>query len=88
MKFLLYVIEIVIKNMNDNDKQNLLKKIFFNNLKKYLNNKYGRKILYKIVKKDLLWKEEIKYFLVECFENETYNNEEKNIIINIILHIK
>ena len=89
MKFLLYVIDIVIKNMNDNDIQNLLKKIFLNNLKKYLNNKYGRKILYKIVKRmDLLRKEKIKYFLAECLESEIYNNEEKNIIINIILHIK
>ena len=89
MKFLSYVIDIVIKNMNDNDKQNLLIKIFFENLKNYLNNKYGRIVIYKIIKKmDLVCKEKIKYFLIRCLKSEIYNNEEKNIIINIISHIK
>ena len=89
MKFLSYVIDLVIKIMNDNSKQNLLKKIFFNNLKKYLNNKYGCIVLYKILKTlDLFWKVKIKYFLIECLKNEIYNNKEKNTIMNVISRIK
>ena len=89
MQFLSYIIDLAIKIMNENDKQNLLKKLFFNNLKKYLNNKHGCIVLYKILKElDLFWKVKIKYFLIECLKNEIYNNKEKNTIMNVISRIK
>ena len=89
MKFLSFVIDKIITIINDNDKQILITRIFFIDLKKYLNNKYGFKILYKIVKTlDFFLRLKLKYFLVECLKSETYNNEEKNQITNVISHIE
>ena len=89
MQFLSQVIDIIMKVINNNDKQNLFMKIFFNDLKKYLSNKYGCIVLDKIVKvMNLFWKVKVKYFLIECLKDEFFSNEEKNKIKNVIKRIK
>ena len=89
MQFLSQVIDIIMKVINNNDKQNLFIRIFFNDIKKYLSNKYGCIVLNKIVKvMDLFWKVKVKYFLIECLKDEIDNNEEKNKIKNVIKRIK
>ena len=89
MQFLSQVIDIIMKVINNNDKQNLFIRIFFNDIKKYLSNKYGCIVLNKIVKvMDLFWKVKVKYFLIECLKDEFFNNEEKNKIKNVIKRIK
>ena len=89
MQFLSQVIDIIMKVINNNDKQNLFIRIFFNDIKKYLSNKYGCIVLNKIVKvMDLFWKVKVKYFLIECLKDEFFSNEEKNKIKNVIKRIK
>ena len=89
MSSLSFLIDNAIIIMNDSDKKFLIMKILFNDLKKYLNNKYGCAILYKTVKSvDLFWKIKIKYFLTECLKSEVYNHEEKIKIIDVISQIQ